>query len=48
MSIVDEDLMKKVANIIGGENAMKTVVILKELGEATDDSSRTAEDLAGR
>jgi transcription initiation factor TFIIE subunit alpha len=45
MSIVDEDLMKKVANIIGGEDAMKTVVILKELGEATDDQILSKTDI---
>ena len=37
MSTVDDDLIKKVANIIGGENAVKIVTILKDLGEATDD-----------
>ena len=45
MSIVDEDLMKKVANIIGGENAVKVVTILKELGEATDDQMLSTTDI---
>src|SRR4030042_2385187 len=45
MSIVDENLMKKVANIIGGENGIKTVVILKELGEATDDQILSKTDI---
>ncbi|UCH01868.1 MAG: transcription factor [Candidatus Bathyarchaeota archaeon] len=34
---IDEDLLKKVAYIIGGEEAVKVVMTLKDLGEATDD-----------
>jgi transcription initiation factor TFIIE subunit alpha len=45
MSIVDDDLMKKVANIIGGEDAVKIVTILKELEEATDDQILAKTDI---
>lgn len=34
---IDEDILKKVATVIGGEEAAKVVIALKELGEATDD-----------
>jgi len=34
---IDEDTLKKVATIIGGEEAARVVIALKELGEATDD-----------
>ena len=34
---ISEDLMRKVANVIGGENAVKVVEALNKLGEATDD-----------
>ena len=38
MSIfVDDEVLKKVANIIGGENAVRVVMALKELQKATDD-----------
>lgn len=42
---VDEDLLRKVANIIGGEDAVKVVMILKELGEATDDQMLSKTDM---
>jgi transcription initiation factor TFIIE subunit alpha len=35
--MIDEDSMRKVANIIGGEDAVKVVIALKDLGEATVD-----------
>ena len=34
---ISEDLMKKIANVIGGEDAIKVVMALNKLGEATDD-----------
>jgi transcription initiation factor TFIIE subunit alpha len=34
---VSEDLMKKIANVLGGEDAVKVVVALNKLREATDD-----------
>jgi transcription initiation factor TFIIE subunit alpha len=34
---IDEDVLKKVSTIIGGEEAARVVIALKELGEATDD-----------
>jgi len=35
--MVTDDTLAKVANIIGGEEAVKIIVALKEMGEATDD-----------
>lgn len=34
---IDEDVLKKVANIISGEEAVRVVMALKDMGEATDD-----------
>jgi len=34
---IDEDVLRKVSTIIGGEEAARVVIALKELGEATDD-----------
>ena len=34
---ISDDLLKKVANVIGGEDAVKVVMALNKLGEATDD-----------
>jgi transcription initiation factor TFIIE subunit alpha len=35
--MVTDDTLAKVANIIGGEEAVKVIMALKEVGEATDD-----------
>ena len=37
MAAITDDILRKVANTIGGEDAVKVVMALKELGEATDD-----------
>lgn len=34
---ISEDLIKKVANVLGGEDAVKVVLALNKLGQATDD-----------
>lgn len=34
---ISDDLMKKVANVIGGEEAVQVVMVLSKRGEATDD-----------
>jgi len=34
---ITDDILCKVVNIIGGKEAVKVVMVLKELGEATDD-----------
>ena len=34
---ISDDLMRKVANVIGGEDAIKVAMALNKLGEATDD-----------
>jgi transcription initiation factor TFIIE subunit alpha len=38
---ITDDVMCKVAGIIGGEDAIKVIMVLKELGEATDDQMLT-------
>jgi len=42
---ISEDLMKKVANVIGGEDAVKVIVALNQLGEATDDELLNATEI---
>ena len=37
MAAITDDVLSKVANVIGGEDAVKVVMALKELKEATDD-----------
>ena len=37
MAAITDDILSKVANVIGGEDAIKVVMALKELKEATDD-----------
>ena len=37
MTVITDDILSKVANVIGGEDAIKVVMALKELKEATDD-----------
>lgn len=37
MIAVTDDILTKVASTIGGEDAVKVILTLKELGEATDD-----------
>jgi len=37
LAAITDDVLSKVANIIGGEDAVKVVMALKELGEVTDD-----------
>ncbi len=37
MSVVTDEVLSKVAKVIGGEDAVKVVMALKELKEATDD-----------
>lgn len=37
MSIITDDVLSKVANVIGGKEAIEIVMVLKGLGEATDD-----------
>ena len=37
MAVVTDDILSKTAYIIGGEDAAKVIVALKELGEVTDD-----------
>ena len=37
MSAITDDVLSKVARVIGGEDAVKVVIVLKELKEATDD-----------
>jgi len=37
LAAITDDILRKVANTIGGEDAVKVVMALKELGEATDD-----------
>ena len=37
MAAITDDILSKVANVIGGEDAVKVVMALKELKEATDD-----------
>ena len=37
MAAITDDILSKVANVIGGEDAVKVVMALKELGEVTDD-----------
>lgn len=34
---ISEDLMTKIANVLGGEDAVKVVLALNKLGQATDD-----------
>ena len=36
MAVIIDDVLQKIAKIIGGEDAIKVVMELKELGEATD------------
>lgn len=43
--IVNDDVMKKVANMVAGEDAVKVVVALKDLGEATDDQILAKTDI---
>lgn len=43
--MIDEEMMKKVARIIGGEDAEKTVLVLKDLKEATDDQILAKTDI---
>ena len=37
MAAITDDILSKVANVIGGEDAVKAVMALRELGEVTDD-----------
>ena len=37
MAIIIDDVLHKVANIIGGEEAIEVAMALKALGEATED-----------
>lgn len=37
MSVVTDDVLTKVARVIGGDDAVKVVLALKDLKEATDD-----------
>jgi transcription initiation factor TFIIE subunit alpha len=36
-AFIDDDSLKKIVNIVGGEDAVRVVMALKELGESTDD-----------
>lgn len=36
-AFIDDDSLKKIANIVGGEDAVRVVMALKDVGEATDD-----------
>jgi len=36
-AFINEDYLRKMANIIGGEDAVRVVMALKDMGEATDD-----------
>ena len=37
MAAITDDILSKVANVIGVEDAIKVVMALRELGEVTDD-----------
>ena len=37
MTLITDDVLNKVANVIGGKEAVEIVMVLKGLGEATDD-----------
>lgn len=45
MATVTDDVLSKVAKIVGGEDAVKIVMALKELGEATDDQMLSKTEL---
>lgn len=45
MTGITDDVYQKVAKIIGGEDAIKVIMELKELGEATDDQVVEKTDL---
>lgn len=36
-AFIDDDSLKKIANIVGGEDAVRVVMALKDMGETTDD-----------